>query len=732
MLFGQRDLANNTVRRFTTTVHVPVSVIMGAAPTMIPSLPWQLRNDVILTSPSPSGRRMLVVRQNEGEKEPTVLEIWGGGRLLKEIEVPRSIHRGVFNDGWFSEGATWNPDESKVCYVAEAPAAEKTPEWAAFTAGSRRAGEKSDTARAKPKCWRGKGKWEPDWGEGYRKKGTPRLFVLDLSTWEVDPVPGISPDLSCGQPLWSPTGEALAFVGWAAKPSNFETNKQLGIIYCMNRPSKIYALNLADKGATPTCLTQGLLSAHSPRFTPDGSVIIFLSHEHAATSGTHNGTAALRWLQWDGRAEGPPPEVRTMIAAVDVPETPEDFPGLYAASLPQHPFLADGHTIVLSTQWRSDQVIATVDTITGAVSRITPPPPHCGSWRLLDVRHDVLVACVSTPASPEKLMVARQSNGTWIWEGIQVATPEPGHPAVEAALLDMEYTVLQVPYGDPEGGDGDAAAGVLLDAGTEGGGHAGPAEDACEAIVLHRRSAPGPAPCVLVPHGGPHGAFTTSFVMYYAFLCALGYHVVLVNFRGSTGFGEAVIQALPGRIGEVDVADCLAALDAAAAAGLADASDVAVCGGSHGGFLTGHLLGQHPSKFKCGIMRNPVCNISLMSGISDIPDWCYVETFGSEEGKRRFTVNPSVEDMATMRAKSPIAYVDKVTAPLLMLLGGKDARVPAKDAKQYITALMDRADPLEVRVLMFPEDKHDLGTPQTEFESWINVAAWLKQHMGRR
>lgn len=78
--------------------------------------------------------------------------------------------------------------------------------------------------------------------------------------------------------------------------------------------------------------------------------------------------------------------------------------------------------------------------MTGSVTRITPPPPNCGSWKLLDVRHDILVASVSTPVSPDKLMVARHCNGTWIWEGVQVATPEPFHADVEAALCDMEYS----------------------------------------------------------------------------------------------------------------------------------------------------------------------------------------------------------------------------------------------------------------------------------------------------
>jgi hypothetical protein len=65
-------------------------------------------------------------------------------------------------------------------------------------------------------------------------------------------------------------------------------------------------------------------------------------------------------------------------------------------------------------------------------------------------------------------------------------------------------------------------------------------------------------------------------------------------------------------------------------AGFADRSRAAVCGGSHGGFLSGHLMGQHPDRFKCAGLRNPVLNIALMVGVTDIPDWCFVETYGTE------------------------------------------------------------------------------------------------------
>jgi acylaminoacyl-peptidase len=79
-----------------------------------------------------------------------------------------------------------------------------------------------------------------------------------------------------------------------------------------------------------------------------------------------------------------------------------------------------------------------------------------------------------------------------------------------------------------------------------------------------------------------------------------------VNYRGSTGFGETALQSLPGNIGRHDVSDMLAAVDAAVAMGVAREGALAVVGGSHGGFLAAHLIGQAPLRFRTAVLRNPV------------------------------------------------------------------------------------------------------------------------------
>ena len=84
-----------------------------------------------------------------------------------------------------------------------------------------------------------------------------------------------------------------------------------------------------------------------------------------------------------------------------------------------------------------------------------------------------------------------------------------------------------------------------------------------EAVLINHQNSTAPRPSVLIPHGGPHSCYPTSYYSGYSFLVTLGFNLVLVIFRGSTGFGEDSVQSLPGNIGTNDVLDCMACLQAA-------------------------------------------------------------------------------------------------------------------------------------------------------------------------
>lgn len=104
---------------------------------------------------------------------------------------------------------------------------------------------------------------------------------------------------------------------------------------------------------------------------------------------------------------------------------------------------------------------------------------------------------------------------------------------------------------------------------------------------------------------------------------AAGFTLAFVNYPGSIGFGQKPIEQLSAACGELDVRACKAALDHLLEIGMAVNSKGKrmVAGGSHGGFITGHLTSRWPDMFDAAIMRNPVVDLPSCFATSDIPDW---------------------------------------------------------------------------------------------------------------
>lgn len=128
----------------------------------------------------------------------------------------------------------------------------------------------------------------------------------------------------------------------------------------------------------------------------------------------------------------------------------------------------------------------------------------------------------------------------------------------------------------------------------------------------------------MIVHGGPHGAILPNFSALRSALLSLNYNLLLVNFRGSIGFGDKVLRELPGNIGTMDLADVLDGLDLAS--NYVSIENTIVYGGSHGGFLGGHLVADE--RIKGGILLNGVYNCASMGLVTDIPDWVYYEGLG--------------------------------------------------------------------------------------------------------
>ncbi|KAJ0232706.1 Acylamino-acid-releasing enzyme [Hirschfeldia incana] len=658
--------------------------------------------------PSPSGLKLLVIRNPENNESPTKFEIWSSSQLEKEFHIPHKVHSSVYVDGWF-EGISWNSDETLVAYVAEAPSRTKpTFDHLGYY-------KKGNSLDKDVGSWEGQGDWEEEWGEAYAGKKQPALFVINVDSGDVEAIKGVPRSISVGQVVWSPNSKGsaqyLVFVGWLGDKRKF------GIKYCANRPCAIYAIRHKApkddaKEAFPIHnLTKSISSGYSPRFSKDGKFLLFLSAKTAADLGAHWVAESLHKIKWP--SDGKLTESTDIVDLVQVVNCPDDgcFPGLYGTDLLSDPWLSDGHTLILSSYWRSFRVILSLNLLSGELSRVNPNDSDY-SWSVLALDGDDIVAVSSSPVSvPEikygKRVLDRAGKSSWQWSNIQKPIYKCSEK-VTLGLSSLQFKILKVPVSN------------VSECVTEG------AKKPIEAIYVSSSKPKENGKCdplVVVIHGGPHSVATCSFSKTLAYLSSIGYSLLNVNYRGSLGFGKEALQSLSGNVGSQDVNDVLSAVDHAIEMGLADPSRITLIGGSHGGFLATHLIGQAPDKFVAAAVRNPVCNIASLVGITDTPDWGFFQAYGD---KNRYTEAPSPEDMSRFHQVSPISHISKVKTPTLFILGSLDLRVPISNGLQYMRALKEKG--VEVKVLVFPNDNHPLDRPQTDYESYLNVAVWFNKY----
>jgi dipeptidyl aminopeptidase/acylaminoacyl peptidase len=165
-----------------------------------------------------------------------------------------------------------------------------------------------------------------------------------------------------------------------------------------------------------------------------------------------------------------------------------------------------------------------------------------------------------------------------------------------------------------------------------------------------------------------------------------GFAVALVNYRGSTGYGREWRDALQGQPGLTELEDLAAVRAHLLGAGLADPSRLVLGGASWGGYLTLLGLGRQPDAWSLGVAAVPVAD--------------YVAAFEDEMeplqalDRALFGGTPA-EIPERYVERSPITYVDRVRAPLLILAGRNDPRCPIRQIENYLGRLRTLGHPHE-------------------------------------
>uniref|UniRef100_A0A4W4ES82 Acylamino-acid-releasing enzyme n=1 Tax=Electrophorus electricus TaxID=8005 RepID=A0A4W4ES82_ELEEL len=340
-----------------------------------------------------------------------------------------------------------------------------------------------------------------------------------------------------------------------------------------------------------------------------------------------------------------------------------------------------------------------VDTSTDQVTSLTSKS-NMGSWCLLTIHRDLMVVSCSSPNCPPSLRVGflpvSGSEDEMSWVTLEEAQTQP----------EIDWQILS--FTPPPEEDNSQYPGLDY-----------------EAILLKPKDVTEKTklPLIVNPHGGPHSVIVAEWLLSPAVFCSVGFGVLLVNYRGSIGYGQDSILSLPGNVGTQDVKDVQFAVESVLKQGGFDREKVVVTGGSHGGFLACHLIGQYPDFYKACAARNPVINLASMIGSTDIPDWCMVEA--GFDYKTNTLLSPAM--LEQMLNKSPIKHVTQVKAPVLLALGEDDRRVPNKQGLEYYKSL--KAFNVPVRLLWYPDNNHSLSKVDAESDGFMNIVLWLIQHL---
>jgi acetyl esterase/lipase len=231
---------------------------------------------------------------------------------------------------------------------------------------------------------------------------------------------------------------------------------------------------------------------------------------------------------------------------------------------------------------------------------------------------------------------------------------------------------------------------------------------------------PRPHPTVFDVHGGPAAHDQDAFSPFVQAWVDHGFAVVLVNYQGSTGYGTAWRDGLEGNPGLTELEDIAKVRDWAEASGLADPQRIVLAGASWGGYLTLLGLGTQPERWALGIAGVPVADYvaAFEDEMEPLKAFDRALFGGSPEEKPEF-----------YRERSPISYVERVRAPVMVLAGENDPRCPIRQIDNYLARLRELGKPHEVY-------RYDAGHSSLVIEETVRQVeaqlAFAAKHVGTK
>ncbi len=436
-----------------------------------------------------------------------------------------------------------------------------------------------------------------------------------------------------------------------------------------------------------------------------------------------------------------PPHARVRFALFTVPVaggattciTPD-----HAADAVRPRYSPDGAAIVYGMQQDPDHYadrvrLARFERATGSHSVLTEGwDRSCDGWEFADAatlvvtaeehaRGALFVTDPRTPGTPQRLLASGSVHGAAVGGGqvwfqhhslssppelARVAVTMVGGPHAAPTPVSRENAALMA----------EIALGEVEEVHFPGAGGA-----EVQMFVMHPpgRRAEQKLPLVHLIHGGPHGVFGDQWHFRWnaQVLAGAGYRVAMVNFHGSSSFGQAFTDAILGDWGGKAAQDILLATDLLVARGLADPARMAITGGSFGGYMSCWLATQ-TDRFRCAIAHAAVYNLSSKHN-TDV-----TQGLGRAMGGEPWTA----EGAENIRRWNPAAHTAGYRTPMLIIHGEKDYRVPVTHGLEVYGIL--KAKGIDARLVYYPDENHWILKPANSLHWYGEFLGWLKRYLG--
>lgn len=571
--------------------------------------------------------------------------------------------------------------------------------------------------------------------------GVSQVYVLDLTSGDVRRL--TDDQERSAQPLWSPTGEQIAFLrdlggdenygvyvvaatGGTARdvtgaPGNLHENHAWSkdgrrICYVSNRDGQfdVYFSDV-DTGAVHR-VTHHPAVHHNPQFSPDGRLIAFASNRSDMPA---------NWDTFVVDLEGG--EERRITQH----EGEADEMSYYAGQAPY--FSPDGRRVLVASSVPGNYDIMAVDLTSGEREWLVQSwwDESNAQWSpegtrlayvvnedtnlLLSVKNltDGRSWVVSQHEGVSGMTGMRGKGGSYVWTpggthliyaysgpdeagSLWMVSAEGGEPRLLYSTLPQEVARSRLAH--PEVVHYPSFDGRAISA------------------LLYRPQGEGPFPTVIMPHGGPTGQSLNSWNPTAQYLVSRGFALMEPNFRGSTGYGREFQWLNRYDWGGGDLRDVMAGADWLMENGIA--SSLGIAGGSYGGYMVMNAITQYPERWKAAVALVPM-----------------VDLVGSYRSAREDMRQFQVRNMGTpderpdlYRDRSPINFVERVQAPLLILAGERDPRCGLAE----INAMRDRLEGAgkTFEFVVYPHEGHGFQGRENRLDSVRRMGDFFSRHMG--